>query len=564
MNKSLLEPVSSVKAVRAEIAITDMSVCEPGSAISAEGKRDCWNLYQYETEDGVTGRLLFAGEAEKLSELRLRLPVRGRYEIRIGVLADDGMGNWTAPCIKLKLGSDPCFSEITTKGKYFWPTVRDTWWREETLDHDELIISKAGNFKGGLAYVRLIPVEVPTDVPADSGDEPYLIVTNDSYSAYESVDELCEKIYPLRGTAVRKLMFGFANGDCCYYLDTKVGTRFRDLPMEGKSFPRALDRHFFKTISNLGSREDVLGQVCDFTHGLNIEFHASVRMEAFAMHPPMDCFTSKFFAENPQWRCVDFDGRPIARMSYAYPQVQQHMIDLFDEFLRYDIDGLNLVYIRGCPVMLYEDVLIEGFRQKTGKDARALAENDSDFSAYRADVLSGFMRRVREHMDERCRQLGRRRLQISVVCPANGDVNRQYGLDVQRWVSEGLVDFVCPDISLQNLEHDESPENIDMDHYTRMVRETPVGLLPRMPSYHELMSPAEYRKKFDEVFAEMRGRGVAGMMLWDGAHTFYRDPDVWERVIHFGKVYKQRLPRNIAFRELGGFVMDRFPAHMCF
>ena len=135
-----------------------------------------------------------------------------------------------------------------------------------------------------------------------------------------------------------------------------------------------------------GKGIDTLQEVVEYCHGMGVKVHASNRMEAFQCNAPFEhYFTGDLYEDHPEWRCIDIDGREIARMSYAYEGVRDLVTNIFKEVAsNYDIDGINLIFNRGAPFLLYEDPLIEGFRTETGLDARELSERDERYLEYRA------------------------------------------------------------------------------------------------------------------------------------------------------------------------------------
>ncbi len=53
------------------------------------------------------------------------------------------------------------------------------------------------------------------------------------------------------------------------------------------------------------------------------------------------------------------------------------MIDLIKEILEYRPDGISLCFVRGVPMVLYEPIMVDGFKKKYGLDPRDLPETDS-------------------------------------------------------------------------------------------------------------------------------------------------------------------------------------------
>jgi len=386
------------------VLLSDMEICQPSSAISSAGLKDHWRLINYETENGISGKMLYSGEEGAPEEISISLELTGWYRIYVGLGATNLLAVSSPPGIRLKLDKEPCYVKICAQGPQYWLELKEYFWKEACLeDGEKMHFAKVKGSMSCIAYLRFEPMNneeiEQVKERKTKKEEHFLIATNDSYWEYNNIDEILENILPLQDSSVRKLFFCVANGDTCYYMDTKVGSRVKLQPNMG--FPRTIDRKIFEGLNNLNNKEaDVLAKVCNFTHKIGLEFHASFRVEAFANQPPHDMFRSNFFADNPQFRCRDRDGREIARLSYAFEEVQNHMLALYEEvLLNYDIDGLNLIFVRALPVMLYEQPILEGFKSIYGKDPLHLDEDNSVFLQYRASLLTEFMRRIRKKVD---------------------------------------------------------------------------------------------------------------------------------------------------------------------
>ena len=547
------------------LLLSDLGVCEPSSSISPAGVKDHWRLIDYETETGLSGRMLYSGEEGVPEDISMPLDLKGWHRIYVGLGATNLLCTASPPGVRLKLDQDPCYVKICSLGSTYWLELREYFWKEACLDGDRIHFAKVKGSQSCVAYVRFEPMsdEEIEHVKARRMDKEgrCLTATNDSEWEYNSVDEIFEIILPLKDSPVRKLFFCIACGDVCYYMDTKVGSRLKLRP--GMECSRSIDRRILEALDNLNSVEpDVLGRICDFTHEIGLEFHASFRVGAFANQPPHDAgFRSEFFTHNPQFRCRDRDGREIARMSYAFEEVQNHMLDLYEETLGYDIDGLNLIFVRALPMMLYEEPLLIGFRNAYGKNPLELDEHDPDFLAYRAGVLTEFMRRVRTRVDTVRQKQGRGRIPISAICAANERVNTFFGLDLKTWAEEGIVDIIAPDFSLQGRDHDDwDPDTIDIDYFLSVVAGTDCQLLPRLPHYAQQDEYAEY-------FRRMRNCGVRGMYLWDAEANYFQKPEQWAYIRTVGDADSPdevRAPKRILLKSLGDFVTDKYPAHSAF
>ena len=52
----------------------------------------------------------------------------------------------------------------------------------------------------------------------------------------------------------------------------------------------------------------------------------------------------------------------MAKMSFAVPEVRQHLLGIFREVLESGPDGVNILYKRGMPLIVFEDALSPGTR----------------------------------------------------------------------------------------------------------------------------------------------------------------------------------------------------------
>ncbi len=155
--------------------------------------------------------------------------------------------------------------------------------------------------------------------------------------------------------------------------------------------------------------------------------------------------TSRFRRDHPQYVERGRNGEPISsRLCYAIPEVQQERLDILLELQRIGVDALVPDYCRQMPVLDYHEALVKPFMAKTGVDPRTIDSGDPDDYAawfqYRADVLTGFMRRLRRAVREQERRLGRPCPIIPRVPDSAPWLMIAYGLDTVRWLKEDLID----------------------------------------------------------------------------------------------------------------------------
>ena len=307
-----------------------------------------------------------------------------------------------------------------------------------------------------------------------------------------------------------------------------------------------------------GKDIDPVRTVVEFAHTMGIEVHVSQRMEAFQCCPPFEeFFTGKFYRKHPECRCVDHDGREIARLSYAFPEVWKLVLSIFRELAtEYDIDGINPIFNRGAPFLLYERPLVEGFRQETGLDPCQLDERDERYVRYRAKVMTHFMRALRQEMDEIGAKRGRK-IEISTHVLNKEETNFFYGLDVPVWVEEGLIDNL--------ISYPWRNEDIDVEYFGRLTQGTPVKYYPEvMP---RRMSPEEYRQRALQYYAA----GADGLCFWDtnGRDPYKKEWSMIRRLGHWKDLAQWddgegMFFRSLKLRSVGGYVVDRYPPHWAY
>jgi len=196
---------------------------------------------------------------------------------------------------------------------------------------------------------------------------------------------------------------------------------------------------------------DVLEQCCPLRRAIQVG-HASgipilgrLSMNRFYGTPQMIDSTSRFYQDHPEWVEVGKLGHPIrSRMCYAIPGVQQERMDILLEVQRIGVDALVLDFCRQMPILGYHPAVVEPYLEETGNDPRAIDTTDPDDYAewfqYRADILTGFVRRLRDEVRRQEEQLGR-------ACPIVARVPDYArwlivasGLDIETWFADDLID----------------------------------------------------------------------------------------------------------------------------
>jgi hypothetical protein len=563
----------------AVIYLTDMSQCLPESALSTR-RRKHQQLLEYEAEH-LKGVMVSAGPETEALQITVPLNVEGWHEIHLGLLWREASEYW----LKVKRTDDPCFIDVTTtkpegafvEGDFLKyqgrpaPHLEEGFWKCADLTGQDLIVAQQTEgmpASAALAYIKLVPVEVE-QVEAllkdrERRDTKRLIAMNDGFSFIHrkrttTVEGICEEIEPYRHTDFGKLFWtpGCSIGPSSYpsKLIETIGSRTED-------FPRIGDRYIAESMQILRDKGiDSLRTVIDFAHEIGLELHVSCRMGANASSPPWEeFFTSRYFEEHPEFHCVDKDGEEVSRLSYAFPEVQEYIKAFFREWIEYGTDGINLIFVRGLPLLLYERPLVDGFREQFGQDPRDLDDEDPRWLQYRGEVMTHFLRDVRREVDEIAAELGRKRLELSAVVMPNGPANTFYGLDVATWAREGLLDVLIPIGDYFSWFRDES---FDIGFFVRAVQGTNCKLYPNI--FPRQMQPEAYRERAKQYY-EM---GAEGLCLWDtnDRHTRLQQWEAVRRLGHREEVsasHREDKPNRFLLKTLGGYRMDKYPTSLSF
>lgn len=574
-----------------EVLLTDMSRCQPGEALSSDARHGHWQLVPFETDE-VSGTMVWARPETEAPEITLPLGVRGWHAIYLGFAGWTWAGN---PRLGVKLSGDPCMVQVESDTDLRY--LEEGFWKIADLTGQDLVIAqqtRAEARPASLAYVRLVALgEDAVRRYKDRSGSRRLIAMRDGHGFSRSAEEIRGEIEPYRDTDFGKLFLETWHGDRSNY-PAEVGVPFGQ---DVEDFPKPIYRVMAECAQ--GMREqgvDTLRVSLDHAHEMGLELYAGMRMGFFGVCPPAQMLESPFFREHAELRCRDWDDTQVSHLSYAFPEVRQYVLGLLGDVARYDIDGVNLIFRRGQPYVLYEKPLVDGFKKRAGIDPRKLGEKDErwrwyerefipkalwcvstsfyppgeelfkqrcthadelslpvqNWLRYRAERVTEFLRRLRELL----MRIGRGQ-KVSAVVFGNEADNLFWGLDVEAWVKEGLVDILIPYDSPDWLWPELSRN--DMRFFESMTEGSGCKVYPNvMP---RRMGAEEYLKKAANAYKE----GADGLAFWDASarHTLLSQ---WRAIRDLG--HKAELaewletgrlaPKLVQLKRLGGYTVDRY------
>ncbi|MFK5924978.1 MAG: hypothetical protein QM496_22585 [Verrucomicrobiota bacterium] len=503
--------------------ITDLSKCLPASALSDRREMEKWKVFEYETAD-FSGKCIAVGIESTAPDLTLKLNQKGWHAVYLGLsgVISKGHGGSHGNKIEAKLSSDPAFTRLSNRlgaASQQRDELEEVFLGVADLTDNDLHFSTVYQLATRLHFVKMIPLS-EAEVAAIKADRAQkktknLVATFDGYTWIHpfrprSRAELAATFSAYRDSDFKTWWFQVGGADLVHY-PTKVGNL-----MGGHldTFPREVDREFTESVQYLHSQGiDPMKVAVEEAHAQDAEILVCLRAGAWKAAPPWEeYFQSAFYEDHPEWRCVDIDGTPTMYMSYAVEQVQDHLIDVYREALQRGADGAGFLFHRGMPMILWEDAFCDRFQKKYQLDPRKLPEDDARVYAMRAVIVTGFMQKIRKLLDEvRAERGGDKtpRLKLAISTFSAEADNQKFGLDVERWVNEKLIDqigiawFAFHTSGLKK----RTGDNV---YYKKITKGSEVKIYPyyvawSMPSAKGILKNAA--RQYDE--------GVDGFAVWD-------------------------------------------------
>lgn len=510
--------------------ITDFNRCQPQNVLSEKARRHHWRLLPFEAES-LKGLMLVAGQNTAAPEIRYPLRRKGWYAISFGLRSYGGGEDQTH--LEVRLADESAFSLLMHKGTA--PNhIDDYFWRIAELRDQDIVLRQhcrqlvpdnpqsVANACNGvwLAYIKLVPLtrdQVQSlNEEKRTGQHRRLYAHHDAWSyTYEfrptSVEEIRRELEPLRDTDFSRIYWEAGMGDRMYY-PTKLGLTPADDWIEDPY--RIGDRLAAESWREFRKKGiDPFRVALDHSHSMGLEFHATYRPAGFHFPVPEDEWnTGGLYEQHPEWRGRDKAGRPVPRISYAYPEARKVVLNLLREVAAYPVDGICLAYNRRPPLLEYEAPVVEGFRAKSGLDARSLDERDPRWLRYRATALTEFMREVRGVLKEASQRRGLAQpLALTAIVLSSEAENLYQGMDLQAWIREGLVDTLVPYSSVERIPSsaDSWVDPQSAEFFYRITRgsncKLALNLMPRQ------LSPEEYRNRAHALYKA----GSDRLFFWD-------------------------------------------------
>jgi len=470
-----------------EIYISDLSQCLPASALVKTRQQSKWQLIDYQT-DTVNGTMVVAGSYIDAPQLTLPLRAKGWHAVYVGYWNPEFAYDGT-PVFKLKLTGEPAFRQFhsgASPDSQEATFLREVYVRTDDLTNKDLVIAKPNGPLGKsayLAYVKLIPLTPDQEKQIKQDrlrtDTRNLVATIDGasyfhFSEYAHPEHVLEQIELYRDSDVAKVLWAVNYGSATNYPTQVDGAIFQGSDHNRARFVNGNgannyirgEKQNYESLKAFAAQGIIPQQIAaDHAHAMGLKFDLMFRLGILGSVGPLRMDEQNYLARHPQFRQILRDGTLLEKASYAFDDVQAFMLSLVREATqKIDADGINLCFVRGPHFLRYEKPVLDAFHAKHSLDAHDVEPTDPRLLQVRGEIMTRFIRKVRQALDEISKAKGRK-LDLSVwVWPSDqnvwlGKTPLEEGLDVKQWIREGLLDSVI------------CQEGIDAD-YIKLGKET--------------------------------------------------------------------------------------------
>ena len=261
--------------------------------------------------------------------------------------------------------------------------------------------------------------------------EGFRTIINDDCDSHNRLDMEFYELWGAAGITTYSLCVGT---NVAYY-DTKVVDSYKEMIVRARE-EAGLDAErnraeegsvadWYRILVEEG--KDPLAFAVEGCHANGMEVFASQRMNDIH-HGAYTAVTeqrqqmgvSAWWRAHPELRAKGWDRRAWASLNFEFPEVREYRLKVVREVASgYDIDGFDLDFMRMPPFF------------DRGRE-RACAHHMTDL-----------VREARKILDEEGARKGKR-MKLSAGCMRNVRRCEEVGLEVRRWVEEGLVDILIP------------------------------------------------------------------------------------------------------------------------
>lgn len=504
------------------------------SIISDKNTDGKWTAVKYKTSlcEGV---MLTTAQSVYPEPVELKIELEGMHRIYIGVLNIN-----PANYFNIKLSGEPAYSGIKPTW-YGSPTrwvqfeyAEEIYWKSADLTNQSIIIDKPRAAQSNAPVILWIRCEKMSDeeVTAYNAPKPKCLQAHIDIDPFyelefETVEDTLVKLYPLKNS----------NTEFCS-IETWV---WNDALRDGSIPTNALTGKTFQ--GEKFDREELFSTWQKFAHENDFKLYAATRMSCgdFERLVSASYYNKNFVAEHPELYIKNRDGSSPRICSYAFDEVREYMLCELADTSR-GFDGVTLIYTRGLHIGFEKPVLDRFAQIYPSVDPRRLPAADERLHGVWCEFMTEFMRKLRE-------RLGRDK-KINVLTDYGLETAKNFGLDVEAWAREGLIDSAtqcnmemfeelddCIEDGLINLE--KYKEKARREYVTcRRFATDPDKVCAHMPEYRALEEKYGIKvyhtlpwentttlSDYAKTIEKMQNAGAEGFFAWDVNHLEYTLPE---------------------------------------
>ncbi len=400
--------------------------------ISATLTSDKWQVMPYEL-GSFKGKMLHAGQNTYPQPVTLKFNVKGWHKVYLGLIRFGG-----EECLGVQNSNTKEKTIVNPQlfGTEQWlpcEWAQEVYFKSMDFSKNDLTIFKT-DFKrpeliASILFVKLVPMtekEIQDYTKTEGGQVSFHFdMDYTGETTYDAPQELTGRIEMLQGAWGGKLMYEFPFFKHTTFDGDVVERRYGSIGRK---------EYYHKYGKELATYLPVCLQKA---HDLGYEVYATCRVEMGDFVMPNDSNVHEHFVHlHPDCACYTRDGRKLQILSYAYPEVRKLAIDCLLDSLSYDFDGISLIFKRGMYVA-FEQPVIDRVKELYGVDARTLPFADPRLHTVLGEFMTTFLRELKAAL--KARNCDRK---INVIVFYDPVSSRNFGLDVETWAKEGLIDSV--------------------------------------------------------------------------------------------------------------------------
>lgn len=431
---------------RKEVLFSDLgNQLSPADAITDGDTPTTWRRCHYETAE-LSGTLVAAQDRSRVAPLTLSPNLTGWYRIHLGIGRRSSEGHIQQRLLVSLTGDKAERLVAPWRGLSPW-TVDDCFFRCADMTGKSLTFRHPEYERAAdetlLAFVRFIPMS-DEEVSAylaerERRDTRTLYATDDVHNVLtagpKDLSIALAQIENLRESDVGVLAmeyWGFAK----FYTGEGVPEEI----FWGRDYEECAARTMRRfRAAGIDPYKEMIAHARDV--GLSV--HLSMRIGAWNYEFPWDAgFATLDYDRHPELHMRDRDGVAVSRLSLAFRETWEIYANYYSEMAKYDIDGVDLLFNRGYPFILFEEPFLSAFREKYGVDARTLPNADERVMREKCRFITAFLRHIRARLDSERAARGQKPLRYTAHVHKTLEGCRLVGLDVESWAKEGLIDTV--------------------------------------------------------------------------------------------------------------------------